>query len=520
MATVDTLITRFVTQGDAHLEKTFQALSKGADTYEEKMERTTAIGDRFIGAGVGIAGAVALIGVNSLKAAGEMQQVEAGFTSMLGSADAAQAKIKEIQEFAKNSPFDFKESAKGAQRLLAMGFAADQLLPTMKAVGNAVAAAGGGTEEFNGVLTALGQIQSKGKVSAEELMQMAERGIPVFQILEKQLGLTKDQLGNIGNEGIQSEKGIAALVKGMQELAGGTGMTEQMKTIPGQISSLVDSFGQLNTAIGETFTGEAGGAIQALTTLIDKGTEFTKNNPEIVKAGLLLAGIGAGATIAYGAYLKVSTAINLAKIAKQGLKTATVADDIAEVAKTRTAIAEGAAIKGVGDSAVFTAGKMANLAKMAGWAGLAAASAYLLWKAPELNRDAVTKTDEEMHAEGPLEGIIADAANGANVVGRAWDKTKRPYTSGTSIPFLDWARRAMETTGNLGSAADEINQENARNASPNKGMGGRQNAATVPPPSMTQLPNGGMRVQFQPFDIPPTSGDDLHNDAVAYGADV
>lgn len=71
-------------------------------------------------AAVGGAGLVGLgAGIKStLDAFGDIQKVEGGFETMLGSPEAAKAKIKEIQDFAASSPYDFMGGAKAAQGLL------------------------------------------------------------------------------------------------------------------------------------------------------------------------------------------------------------------------------------------------------------------------------------------------------------------------------------------------------------------------------------------------------------------
>ena len=50
----------------------------------------------------------------------------------------------------------------------------------MEAIGNAVSGLGGGAVEIERVVRALGQMQAKGKVTAEEMMRLAELGIPVL----------------------------------------------------------------------------------------------------------------------------------------------------------------------------------------------------------------------------------------------------------------------------------------------------------------------------------------------------
>jgi tape measure domain-containing protein len=57
----------------------------------------------------------------------------------------------------------------------------------MNALGNAVAGVGGSQETLNGVIVALGQMQTKGKLVQQEVNQIAERGIPIFEILRQKL---------------------------------------------------------------------------------------------------------------------------------------------------------------------------------------------------------------------------------------------------------------------------------------------------------------------------------------------
>jgi len=65
----------------------------------------------------------------------------------------------------------------------------------------AAAALNKSTEETNGILTALSQIAAKGKVSTEELLQIAERGVPVFKLAADALGVNTAQLNKMLQQG-------------------------------------------------------------------------------------------------------------------------------------------------------------------------------------------------------------------------------------------------------------------------------------------------------------------------------
>jgi tape measure domain-containing protein len=48
----------------------------------------------------------------------------------------------------------------------------------MTAIGDAVAGVGGGADAIDRVSLAIGQMQAKGRVQSEELLQLAEAGVP------------------------------------------------------------------------------------------------------------------------------------------------------------------------------------------------------------------------------------------------------------------------------------------------------------------------------------------------------
>lgn len=196
------------------------------------------------------------LGKAAVVASGQFEQAEVAFTTLLGTGQRAAQMLKDLDEFASQTPFNLPQVQEGARRLLAMGIAAQNVIPAMRGIGDAVSATGEASAERLGrVVTAIGQIQTKGKATAEEMNQLAEAGIPAYQILEKQLGLTKDQLGQLGKEGISAGRALDALFKGFQERFGG-GMEKQAQTLIGQWSNLQDMGGRFLRMAGESAARE------------------------------------------------------------------------------------------------------------------------------------------------------------------------------------------------------------------------------------------------------------------------
>ena len=139
-----------------------------------------------------------------------------------------------------------------------------------------MAALGKGQGDLSGVILALGQIQTKGKLSAEELMQLAERGLPVYQILQDKLKLTSKEMANIGNAGISSGTAINALLTGLNEKFGGS-MVKQAQTLTGQWSNLMDNL--------KTLVGNAGQNINdKIKGFIGKINDWFANNEQDIAA--------------------------------------------------------------------------------------------------------------------------------------------------------------------------------------------------------------------------------------------
>ena len=226
----------------------------GADTSElrkqlnaTKRQMNSAFGgaaldlSKGIVAGAAAAGAaIGGLGVYAVKLASQMENTKIAFTTMLGSAEKAGAFIKDLQNFAAHTPFEFKGLTESASQMMAYGIAAKDVIPTLTAVGNAVAAVGGGQDKIARVTTALGQMYAKGTVQAEEMRQLTEAGIPAWELLAKTLNTdVSGAMDMVSKRQVDAANGVAGLVSGMNERFGGM-MEKQSKTVTGAFSNLMD----------------------------------------------------------------------------------------------------------------------------------------------------------------------------------------------------------------------------------------------------------------------------------------
>lgn len=177
-----------------------------------------------------------------------LEQSMIGMTTMLGSAEKAKGFMAQLQDFAAHTPFDFQGIVAATQSMMALGFSAEDVLPNLTAVGDATAALGGNMNDMGArVIRALGQMQAKGKVSAEEMMQLAEAGIPAWRYLAEAIGQdVPTAMETAKKKGVASAVAIDAIMKGMESDFGGM-MDAQSKTMMGSWSTVLDYL-QMNVA--------------------------------------------------------------------------------------------------------------------------------------------------------------------------------------------------------------------------------------------------------------------------------
>lgn len=185
------------------------------------------------------------------KVVGDFEQTEVAFETMLGSAEQAKKTLGELQRFAKTTPFQFSDVAEFSKRLLAMSFTADDLIPTMTALGNI--AAGVGKEKLPQLVLALGQVKAAGKLRGSELRQFTEAGVPLTAELAKTLGVTEAQVTKLVESG---KVGFKDVFKALQAVTGEGGrfnnlMQKQSGTLLGMVSNITDTLQMIMIDLGK-----------------------------------------------------------------------------------------------------------------------------------------------------------------------------------------------------------------------------------------------------------------------------
>lgn len=226
-----------------------------ASTAAASMATGSAAGTAFGGAwataaAAAIAGGAALVvagmGYVGIKTAAQMEQAGIAFETMLGSGEKAKSFLDELKKFAAETPFEFPELQTAASSLISAGFAARDVIPIMKTLGNTTSGMGTGSEGVKRATVALQQMAAAGRITGEDLNQLRDAGVPVFDLLASATGKTKEEVSALAQAG---KLGKTEMNQLFEALKTGNGlerfnglMEKQAQSLAGLWSTLKDNF--------------------------------------------------------------------------------------------------------------------------------------------------------------------------------------------------------------------------------------------------------------------------------------
>lgn len=252
----------------------------------------------------GVAGVAAGIGVAFGKGLGRLAAIDtarAKLTGLGNDSKAVDSIMKNALASVKGTAFGLGEAATVAAGAVAAGIKpGQQLESTLKGVANVAAASGASMEETGNIFN---KVASSGRAYTDNLNQLADRGIPIYQALSKELGITTDQVRKMATDG----KIDFATFQKAAAAAAGTVATEMSKTVPGAAKNFFAAMGRIGAnALGPIYARIAP-LIQAATSALGPIETRAKAFGEVLLKVLgpaldfvtnLLSKIGQGATLA------------------------------------------------------------------------------------------------------------------------------------------------------------------------------------------------------------------------------
>ena len=185
---------------------------------------------------------------NPLGLADQYSNAYIGFKTQFKSESKAQKMMDDLDNFARTTPYKTSNVIGQTQKMLAMGWDANRLIQDMTTIGDAAAATGKGDEGLERIVLALAQIKSKGKLSTEELNQLAETGINAKAYVAAGLGYgtgdaAQQKLAKALEGGkIGGNAAVEMILAGMKQDYSGMMESIAQETVEGIKSNIEDTF--------------------------------------------------------------------------------------------------------------------------------------------------------------------------------------------------------------------------------------------------------------------------------------
>nr|DAM97208.1 MAG TPA: tail tape measure protein [Caudoviricetes sp.] len=461
------------------LKETTSELKKqkaGVSGVSDEMKKMKTLITGFIAAYGGKKLCELLIGSND-----EMEQYTTSLEVMLGSASKASAMIEKMRDFAAKTPLTLENVISGGSLLMSYGVDESNLIDTMTKLGDL---ARGNAEKMDRITLAYGQMLAKGKVTGEELMQMAEAGVPLQTALAESIGVTGEEFSKMvsaGKVGIDDlNKAITGLTTGNGKFAGM--MEKQSQTMHGMLSTLLDNLSEFMRKMGEGAFGEVKSVLQEASDLLAEWEEDGTLDRWAQGVGVLLKNLIAFLKQAISVGLDFKEAIIAGAVALGTFKvaigignviSATVAAVKSFSTATKAATAAQATFNAVGAANPYVFIASAVLAVVAGIATFAVTTNNATQSVEELTQAASELSDEAQKSADKaktLEELMAKYESAATKFQSVAEKTQTlkdlqeqlNSAYGNTKDAIDLVNGSYEENIKKLQAATEAEQENAR----------------------------------------------------------
>lgn len=314
---------------DKQLEKTTDNVNK---KLEDQKKATQTLKDSFGGLGkamtVGVTLPLVAMATAGVKYNAELENYNANLTTLLGgNKKQAEELLQTLKETAKTTPYETSQLVKATQTMMAFGISAKDSQKYLNQIGDISM---GNAEKLSGLTLAFSQVQSAGKLTGQDLLQMINQGFNPLKIISQETGESMASLKQRMSEGGISAQDVAHAFE-VATSKGGLfykGMDKGSKTTEGRISTLKDSFNEMTGSLTASLLPTLQKLVIKLTKVFDW---FGNLNDKQQKTILIIAGVVASIGPAITVFLKmvqVAEAIKKVSAAMQTLGLVTKAQAV------------------------------------------------------------------------------------------------------------------------------------------------------------------------------------------------
>ena len=174
-----------------------------------------------------------------LGAGDQSERLEVQLAAIMGSIEEGNRAVEWIKDFTSKTPLELQQVANSFTAL--KNFGLDPMDGTLQAIVDQTSKLGGGMERVNGITLALGQAWAKQKLQGEEILQLVERGVPVWSLLEKVTGKNTQELQKLSSAGKLGRDTIKLLIEEIGKSSEGAAAAN-MSLLSGLMANMSDEW--------------------------------------------------------------------------------------------------------------------------------------------------------------------------------------------------------------------------------------------------------------------------------------
>lgn len=213
--------------------------------------------------------------------ADNLEQAKNAFTTMLWSSKQAETMLQNLSDFAAKTPFELPEVRQNAKQLLAMGVSAENVIPTLKALGDVASWTGA---DMSRLAMNYGQVITQGKLTSRELKDFQVNGVPILDELAKNAGKSKEEIQNMISSGQISANDVTRAFETMTSEGGKFAdmMATQSSTLSGQWSNFQDQLSQIGEKIWVWLLDNLKGEVGQMGEIIEAQSDNIINSADAI----------------------------------------------------------------------------------------------------------------------------------------------------------------------------------------------------------------------------------------------
>lgn len=243
----DAALKKVRAQLDANKEAATQGAAETTSSLTATAGAVNKIKAALAGLGVFFSARGIFSGIRSILGTGdEFQKFEKQLTSIYGDAAKGRDAFAWVKQFAKDTPLQLDQVMQSFIQL--KNFGIDPMSGALQAAVDQNAKLGGESERLQRITLAMGQAFAKSKLQGDDIKQMIEAGVPVWQLLTEVTGKSTAELQKMSEAGKIGKDVMERFFAQMGKDSAGAA-TDQMKLLSGQWSNLGDNVQQFEDRI-------------------------------------------------------------------------------------------------------------------------------------------------------------------------------------------------------------------------------------------------------------------------------